>query len=162
MAIKKSRVLVRTIPPLEKLAAEFRVSRVAQISDGVQIATLAISRNIGRETPVDTGRLKRSRRVQRAAGSRLAYEIFETGPRNKKVGAIQRAGVPANKINPILPVRKKALFWPGAMHPVRVVNNHPGIKQNDYWQRGIDNSEGDIDRAMAGVNEDIEADIIAV
>jgi hypothetical protein len=157
----KGKVLVRTIPPLEKLAAEFRVDRKPQISAGVATGAAAVSRNIGKETPVKTGRLKRARRLRRFAGNQLAYEIFEIGPR-ALVGAYLRAGVPANKINPILPVRKKALFWPGAAHPVRMVRNHPGIAKNDYWQRGIDNSTTDLKDAMKDVAKEIEADIVAV
>lgn len=34
----------------------------------------------------------------------------------------------------IVPVRKKALWWPGALHPVRRVR-HPGIKANPFVER---------------------------
>lgn len=37
----------------------------------------------------------------------------------------------------ILPVTKKALYWKGALHPVRVVN-HPGIKAHPFMQPAFD------------------------
>ena len=33
-----------------------------------------------------------------------------------------------------IPKDKKALYWPGAAHPVRKVN-HPGSKANDFMGR---------------------------
>jgi hypothetical protein len=44
----------------------------------------------------------------------------------------------------ILPKNKKALYWPGAAHPVRRVN-HPGTKPNDFMGRIIDTAQPDID-----------------
>jgi len=36
------------------------------------------------------------------------------------------------------------LFWPGAAHPVRKVH-HPGIKADNYFERGFTNSQSDIE-----------------
>ncbi len=48
----------------------------------------------------------------------------------------------------ILPKEKKALYWPGAAHPVRSVN-HPGTKPNPFLERIISTAQPDID-AMFG------------
>src|SRR6266705_1270826 len=44
----------------------------------------------------------------------------------------------------ILPKEKKALYWPGAAHPVRSVN-HPGTKANQFMERIIGESQTEID-----------------
>lgn len=43
----------------------------------------------------------------------------------------------------ILPKNKKALYWPGAAHPVRKVN-HPGSKPNRFMERIRDHSTAEI------------------
>jgi hypothetical protein len=43
----------------------------------------------------------------------------------------------------ILPKDKKALYWPGAAHPVRSVA-HPGSKANPYMERIVEASTEDI------------------
>lgn len=43
----------------------------------------------------------------------------------------------------ILPRDKKALFWPGAAHPVRVVH-HPGTKANDFRKPAWSAVRGDV------------------
>lgn len=40
----------------------------------------------------------------------------------------------------IMPSVKKALYWPGARHPVRRVN-HPGTKPNDFVRRAVMKAE---------------------
>jgi hypothetical protein len=44
----------------------------------------------------------------------------------------------------IEPKEKKALYWPGAAHPVRKVN-HPGTKPNDFMGRIVAASQEEID-----------------
>lgn len=46
--------------------------------------------------------------------------------------------------HPIYPVNKQALWWPGALHPVRMVN-HPGTSANDYMSDTMDSADGAID-----------------
>ena len=47
------------------------------------------------------------------------------------------------KPHTIVPVKAKALFWPGAAHPVKKVN-HPGTKANDFMGRIVADSEPEI------------------
>src|SRR5262249_14614796 len=48
------------------------------------------------------------------------------------------------KPHTILPKRAKALYWPGADHPVARVN-HPGTKSNPFMERIIAASQPEID-----------------
>jgi HK97 gp10 family phage protein len=43
----------------------------------------------------------------------------------------------------IVPVNKKALYWPGAAHPVRRVN-HPGTKANPFMRRALEMRRGEV------------------
>jgi hypothetical protein len=43
----------------------------------------------------------------------------------------------------ILPKNKKALYWPGAEHPVRMVK-HPGTKPNQFMERIIGRAQPEI------------------
>jgi len=47
----------------------------------------------------------------------------------------------------IEPKDKKALYWPGAAHPVKRVN-HPGTKANDFMGRIVAASEGEINETF--------------
>jgi len=42
----------------------------------------------------------------------------------------------------------KALYWPGAAHPVRKVN-HPGTQPNQFLERIVAASQGEIDQTFA-------------
>ena len=46
----------------------------------------------------------------------------------------------------IVPRHKKALYWPGAAHPVKRVS-HPGTKANPYHARAVEDSRTDIEEA---------------
>jgi hypothetical protein len=60
----------------------------------------------------------------------------------------------------ILPKDKKALFWPGAAHPVARVN-HPGTKPNDFMGRIISESQPEIDVMFGTALSQIAAAIAA-
>jgi phage gpG-like protein len=72
----------------------------------------------GRLILTDTGRLRNSIHFQVLAGGR-GVEGFT----NVKYAAIQQLGGSIN-IPAFGPRKKKALFWPGALHPVRRVAAH--------------------------------------
>lgn len=55
---------------------------------------------------------------------------------------------------------KKALFWPGAAHPVRKVN-HPGTAANDFMGRIITQSQDEIDATFGVALSQIVAAIAA-
>src|SRR3954470_5658671 len=60
----------------------------------------------------------------------------------------------------ILPKDKKALYWPGAAHPVRRVN-HPGTKPNAFMERIIAASQPEIDASFGKALDMITAAIAA-
>jgi len=54
------------------------------------------------------------------------------------------------KPHDIYPVNAKALYWPGAAHPVKVVH-HPGTKPNPFFQYAIEDVEqNELDECIAG------------
>jgi hypothetical protein len=54
----------------------------------------------------------------------------------------------------IVPKDKKALYWPGAAHPVRKVN-HPGTKANQFMERILASSQEEIDAQFLRASEQI-------
>jgi hypothetical protein len=60
----------------------------------------------------------------------------------------------------ILPVEKKALYWPGAAHPVHRVN-HPGTKPNAFMERIVSTSQPEIDAMFGTALSQIAAAIAA-
>jgi hypothetical protein len=60
----------------------------------------------------------------------------------------------------ILPKDKKALYWPGAEHPVARVN-HPGTQPNDFMGRIVDASQEEIDATFGTALSQITAAIAA-
>src|SRR3954447_6771486 len=60
----------------------------------------------------------------------------------------------------ILPKDKKALYWPGASHPVSRVN-HPGTKPNAFMERIISVSQPEIDAMFGTALSQITAAIAA-
>jgi hypothetical protein len=60
----------------------------------------------------------------------------------------------------IVPKNAKALYWPGAQHPVRKVN-HPGTKPNQFMERIVSESQGEIDAQFGSALQAITAAIAA-
>ena len=60
----------------------------------------------------------------------------------------------------ILPKEKKALYWPGAAHPVAKVN-HPGTKANQFMERIVAASQDEIDAQFGSALSEITAAIAA-
>lgn len=149
-------ITIRSDPSAERLTRVWSASQRGKVSDTIDRVSDVVMDNLKRTTPQKTGALLASQRV--IATSDLESKIVETV--DPPYGLFQRQGVPANKINPILPVRKKALWWPGARHPVAAVRNHPGIKKNDYWSEAIRLSQGKMNdetkRTVAEIEESID------
>jgi hypothetical protein len=60
----------------------------------------------------------------------------------------------------IVPKDKKALYWPGASHPVRSVN-HPGTKPNQFMERIVSESQDEIGAQFGNALTQITAAIAA-
>ena len=111
--------------------------------------------NIRRESPVRHGRLAGSFALEKQSelsyhvksGVEYAMAVYSgTGER----GDVDKgaSGQPFD----IFPVNKKALYWPGADHPVKAVYGHPGMRANPYIDRAEETTgekiEEFINRAM--------------
>jgi hypothetical protein len=64
------------------------------------------------------------------------------------------------KPHTILPKDKKALWWPGAAHPVKSVN-HPGTKPNPFMERIVSESQEEINQQFGNALQQITAALAA-
>ena len=126
------------IKGMKKLKAAFRRSPMIaskEIQRAIATSVMLVNRNAKLETPVRTGTLRRGikSKISPFKGtieSTVAYGVYVhegTGP------------------HIIRPVNKKALFWKGAKHPVKVVH-HPGTKANPFMKRATEKSRGGVQR----------------
>ena len=93
-------------------------------------------RHAKNEAPKKTGKLRKSLKARKSRA--FTYQITE----GVFYGVFVRKGTAPHDI---FPVKKKALFWPGAAHPVKHVR-HPGTRPNMYDLRAIRRSRQDIAR----------------
>lgn len=104
----------------------------------IQRAVLILEGASKEEAPSREGTLRRSitsraSRDEGVIGTNVAYAgVVHGGSRPHIIRARNR----------------KALFWPGATHPVRSVN-HPGTKANPFFERALDRNRDAIDRMAA-------------
>lgn len=124
------------IKGLEELKTAFRKSPMIvgqEVQKAIALSVGLINRNAKMEAPVKTGTLRRGIRskfspFRGSVESTLAYGIYV------------HEGTSAHIIRPI---RKKALYWKGARHPVKSVR-HPGTRANPFMKRGAEKSEGQV------------------
>lgn len=106
----------------------------------MQRAVLVVEGEAKREAPVRTGNLRRT----------ITSRVEQGGDRGV-VGTNAPYARPVHegsRPHLIRPVRAKALMWPGAGHPVRVVK-HPGNKANRFFVRAAERSRGRVERELA-------------
>ena len=97
------------------------------ITRGLNLTSQDLIRNLMINSPVDHGLLK-----QWAVTSQSDVEITIQSP--AEYAAAQNYGTDPYVI---LPKNKKALFWPGADHPVKMVK-HPGLKGKHFVEDSIE------------------------
>lgn len=159
MAKPSVKVKVDIKPDLAVIAEKFRKDRKKYIYRQIKDLSRKIYYNIRSEAPVRTGALRKS--IVERKRSDFFYEIMvDYQTKGGKYELFVRLGVPASRINPIRAVRKRALYWPGARHPVKAVYRHPGIKPNPYWDRGLEKSRDDINRTESLIASEMEADLL--
>ena len=103
---------------LEELIAE--VEECARRA--VEVAAPCVVNKVRDEAPVDTGQTRAG-----ITGDVQGLRVVVTSTTEQ--GDIQNYGSGPYKIKPR---GKKALFWPGADHPVAGVN-HPGVSKHKGW-----------------------------
>ena len=87
-----------------------------EVDKAIGRAAFKLLAEVKRNTPVRTGALRNSIILQKTQNG------FEIGSSLSYAEAVEMGVEP----HVIVPKEKKALFWPGAPHPVKKVN-HPGF-----------------------------------
>jgi HK97 gp10 family phage protein len=108
-------------------------------------AATVLTASAKRESPVKTGRLRRS--ISYQAGGQLRYVVAPAVP---YAAAVHGGTRPRT----IVPTTKRALFWKGARHPVKRVN-HPGSKGDPFMTRALSKSEPRIRQIAAAAGASI-------
>lgn len=110
------------------------------LTDAMQRSVLIVEGASKREAPVKKGNLRRT----------ITSRVEQGGKR----GVVGSNAVYAKAVHEgmpkfdIVPRVKKALFWKGAGHPVRVVH-HPGWKANRFFVRAAESSRSAVERELA-------------
>ena len=129
---------------LEKKAYQAVISlRIARVADLLLRAAKAAA-------PRKSGKLEAG--LHKKQTSKYRWEIRE----REKYGYYQREGTGARTITPR---RKKALYWPGAEHPVAYVY-HPGNFANPYHWEAVRDAEGDIEAEAEGLGKLVIEEVI--
>ena len=150
-------------PNITQIEKRYRPSYRKKVNASLLKMTKAVKKNIYNEAPKRTGNLRKSivvrtRRVyihevtidQRRKGAK--YEPFV------RLGVRPRGG--ERNTGYIYPKRKKALWWPGLSHPIAFVGppitrKPPGQKANNYFERGVELSEPDIQKYERQIGTEI-------
>ena len=132
-----------TIPKFNELKSKFKKFPDwvgAGLNTAIKLSAWEIVRSVQKETPVKTGQLKRSV-MPRFSTLRAVIE-----PKAKYAIFVHEGTRP----HEIHPVRKKALYWKGALHPVMSVR-HPGSKANRFMERGLNDAKSKVDKIFINV-----------
>ena len=94
--------------------------------------TLEVEGNSKRESPVKRGTLRRSITSRVEQGG----DVGRVGTNLSYARPVHDGSAP----HIIRPRNKRALFWSGARHPVKMVK-HPGNKGNPFMDRGLQRTD---------------------
>lgn len=112
-----------------------------ELKNLVNTAAFAVDREIKEAAPVITGNLQGATSIDNLSDYEKRIFVDE-GIAPYAIYVIKRT-----RPHDIYPVNAKALYWPGADHPVKVVH-HPGTEANDYFSTGVENARPEIDTAI--------------
>jgi len=115
-----------------------------EVQQALNLATIKVQGEARKEAPVKTGNLRR-------------MIVFTVEPFRGIVESKAEYGVyvhEGTKSHIIRPLKKKALYWKGAEHPVKIVH-HPGFKGNPFMERGAKNAESDVQKIFQKAVENI-------
>ncbi len=105
-----------------------------RMRDGFKAMVEALAESAKKTAPVRTGILRDS--VSLSSGTAFSGSVLYGAPYASFLHEGTGIYGPRGKIIVIRPKKKKALFWPGAAHPVGVVRQK-GIRPRDFVQRAI-------------------------
>ncbi|MFE3169329.1 HK97 gp10 family phage protein [Streptomyces sp. NPDC059224] len=101
------------------------------VARAVERTRIDVQNEARRRAPVDTGRLRSSIVSRTEGGGRsLGYVV---GSNVNYAAAVEYGTAP----HVIVPKNRKALYWPGAAHPVAKVN-HPGTAAQPFLRPAIE------------------------
>ncbi len=126
-------IVITIEPPLNELAAKISFDIHGSVQSGVYFLAEAIREKAQAEAPVRTSNLVNSIVPPSFSDGGMVATIKATAPYALFVH--RGTGIYGPYATPIVPVNKKALFWPGAAHPVRSVK---GMKPNPFFTRAIE------------------------
>lgn len=112
-----------------------------ELKNLVNTAAFAVDREIKEASPVVTGNLQGATSIDNL--SDYEKRIFV----DEGIAPYAIYVIKGTRPHDIYPVNAKALYWPGADHPVKVVH-HPGTEANDYFSTGVENARPEIDTAI--------------
>lgn len=116
----------------------------SDVKRAVDRTRIDVQNEARRRAPVDTGRL-RSSIVSRAEtrGRGVGYVI---GTNVTYAADVEFGTAP----HVIVPKNRKALYWPGAAHPVARVN-HPGTRAQPFMRPALELTEAFLRRNIASI-----------
>jgi hypothetical protein len=130
------------IKGLKKLQSAWRKSPLIVyrgLTWAINKSAWEITKDVKAATPVKTGTLKRGIRPE---FGKLRAVIK---PHNAPYAIYVHQG---SKAHMIFPRRRQALYWKGAMHPVKKVR-HPGYRGNPFMVRGAKNAQGKVNKTFS-------------
>lgn len=112
-----------------------------ELKNLVNTAAFAVDENIKEAAPVVTGNLQGATSIDNLSDYQKRIFVDEG------IAPYAIYVIKGTQPHDIYPVNAKALYWPGADHPVKVVH-HPGTEANDYFSTGVENARPAIDTAI--------------
>lgn len=147
------KISIKMTPDADTLARPFQKNYDSVIDEELGSLARETNENIKAEAPKKSGKLRAGHKVKKRG--KMSYEGY-VDPRVKHYGPV-RFGTGPRIIKPRV---KKALYWVGAAHPVRIVH-HPGNRPNDWVERGLDRSESDMRRTEEKIGATIEQELVS-
>lgn len=104
------------------------------VKKAVERTAVDVQNEARRRAPVDTGRLRSS--IVHRMENRGRSVSYSVGTNVNYAAAVEFGTAP----HVIVPKNRKALYWPGAAHPVAKVN-HPGTEGKPFLRPAIELTE---------------------
>jgi len=144
----KFNIQIRGLAKLSTKFSQAPIKTYYELDKAVKRAALVAVDAIKDETPIGKTRGGTLKRGIRAEFGDLTATI---SPHNAPYAIFVHEGTSPHIIRP---KNKKALFWKGAKHPVRLVR-HPGTRANPFFENGLESARTDIEDIFAKSVEDI-------
>jgi len=132
-------VKIVNLPQIRSAFRAAPASMTKNLNIAIKKGILFIAGESAKRTPVRTGNLRASHFRSESLEFRNLYGKLQPSPR---YAVFVHEG---SKPHIIEARNKKALYWPGAAHPVKRVF-HPGSKANPFLARAVTASQNQVDK----------------